>query len=132
MVSILGSDITIDFFEADIVYDSDSDFKVISEEDNLSQAIKNRLLTKKGELYSHVNYGSNLYLLIGQTMDSYALNLAGSYIYDSLSYEERITSVNELNLDFRLIDSIPTLIIFLKVTTQKDDTPLNLVINYNI
>lgn len=132
MTSILGEDIGISFIKEDIVFDTDSDFKVTSGEDNLGQAIIMRILTKKGELHSHKSYGSYLYLLIGQAIDDNALNIASSYVFSALQDEPRISGINEVTVEFRQVDGKPTLVIFLKVATIDEDAELNLVINYNI
>jgi len=132
MAEVLGSDIEISFIENDIVFGTNSDFKVIEDENNLAQAIIMRLLTNRGELRSHKDYGSNLYLLIGQNIDDSALNIASSYVYSSLGEESRIKTIDELEVDFRQINGKPTLVIFLKVTTIENDIELNLVVNYSL
>jgi phage baseplate assembly protein W len=128
----LGSDIQINFEENDIMFNNNNDFKVVSNEDNLKQAIINRLVTKKGDLITHKYYGSDLHLLIGRYSDDATLNTAGAYIYQALEDEYRIASVDSLTVDIRKIDDQQTLVIFLTVTSTDSDDSINLVVNYDL
>ena len=132
MVDILCTDIQLDFSQGDIKFDNDSDFKNISGVDNLKQAIIARLYTKKGDLRSQPNYGSTLHLLTGSTPDDDMLNLAGSYVYESLFYEPRIDEIEELTVEYRVVNGDDTLIIFLKAKTIETDVTFNLVIDYTL
>lgn len=68
------------------------DLKLVSERANLTQAIINRLLTRRGELTSlgHPDYGSRLYQLIGEPNSRRTQALAELYIRESLESEPRI------------------------------------------
>jgi phage baseplate assembly protein W len=127
-----GTDLKMDFDEADIVIDASNDIPKIDGTDNLLQAIKTRLLTKQGTLATHVNFGSRLYELIGMTFDDVTLNAAGSFIHQALSEEPRIDEINSLSVDYRQINESPTLVIFLTVTPIDSDVPLNLVVNFEV
>jgi len=87
----LGIDIRIDSGQTeDLLVGSSSDFKTVSGNDNLAQAIVNRLRTAVGELELHPNYGSRLPSLIGTNPDDFTLPLARQHIRESLQQEPRI------------------------------------------
>lgn len=131
-MGILGTDIQIDFSSNDIMFDSNSDFKTIADEENLKQAIKSRLITKLGDLKSQSLYGSNLYLLTGNQLTDQTKNVANSYIYESLQYEPRIKSIDNLTVDVVYINGKNVLAINLVVTSIANDVQTNIVLNYNI
>lgn len=128
---VYGTDVTIDFVNNDISF-TDNNFKLISEKNNLEQAIKTLLLTTLGSLRTHANFGSRIYEVIGLTQDEISLNTAGSYVYQALEKEARIKEIQEITLDFRKIEGKSYLAIFIQVLGIDEDVPLNLVVSVEI
>jgi len=82
----------------DIRYER-GDLKLVSDRENLAQAIINRLLTRQGELsgLGHPNYGSRLYQLVGEPNTRRAQVLADLYIRESLAAEDRIREITSIS-----------------------------------
>lgn len=76
-----------------------SDLQTVEGVENLAQAIINRLLTRRGELahFGHPNYGSRLYLLIGELNNIRQQAKAELYIRECLAQEPRIEKVSEIS-----------------------------------
>lgn len=92
----------IDFLmESGAINVLDGDFKSVSGLDNIVQAINARLMTEKGELPLHPEYGTGLPELIGKPQLPYINKLIELDIIDALSYEDRISdvSVTDITLD---------------------------------
>lgn len=72
-----------------------SDLALVSGRSNLAQAIVNRLLTRQGELslLGHPDYGSRLYLLVGEPQSRRTHLRAEFYVRESLGFERRISEV---------------------------------------
>lgn len=75
------------------------DLQTVEDRNNLAQAIINRLLTRKGELtqLGHPNYGSRLYLLVGELNNIRIRGKAELYIRECLAQEKRIEEVTKIN-----------------------------------
>lgn len=75
------------------------DLQTIEGRNNLAQAIINRLLTRKGELtkLGHPNYGSRIYLLVGELNNIRIRGKAELYIRECLAQEKRIAEVTQIN-----------------------------------
>ncbi len=75
------------------------DLQTVNGRENLAQAIINRLLTRRGELthFGHPNYGSRLYLLIGELNNIKQRAKAELYIRECLTQEPRIEVVKEVS-----------------------------------
>jgi phage baseplate assembly protein W len=71
------------------------DVQLVGGRANLAQSIVNRLLTRQGELsdLGHPNYGSRLYLLIGEPNTRRTHARAEFYVRESLAAERRIADV---------------------------------------
>lgn len=108
------------------------DLATVTEIDNLSQAILNRLYTRKGELASlgHPDYGSRLYLLIGELNNIKTQGLANIYIRECLQEETRIEEIIDIVFEppSRLIEP-NTLKAKIIVKVVDSDTPLTLSIS---
>lgn len=74
------------------------DLGTVTEIDNLTQAILNRLYTRKGELASlgHPDYGSRLYQLVGELNNIKTQGLANIYLRECLQQEPRIEEVIDI------------------------------------
>lgn len=77
-----------------------TDFRVVEGTENLAQAILIRLLTPMGELSAlgHPDYGSHLYLLIGERNTETMRNRAKLYILESLQKENRIKKIVDVKV----------------------------------
>lgn len=75
------------------------DLRTVSGRENLTQAIINRLLTRKGELATlgHPDYGSRLYLLVGEVNNIRIRGLAEIYIREALAKERRIQAITAIS-----------------------------------
>lgn len=71
------------------------DLATVTGQDHLVQALLNRLSTRQGELAAlgHPNYGSRLYLLVGEPDNTRTRALAELYIRECLSQDTRISEV---------------------------------------
>jgi phage baseplate assembly protein W len=61
--------------------------------DNITQAVKHRLMTEAGSLPQHVEYGTRIPELIGNAQLPYINKLIEFDIREALAYEDRVTNV---------------------------------------
>lgn len=94
---------------------------------NLMQSLTHRLLTRKGELPYHPEYGSNIERHIGQPLDPIRLASIRHDIRQTLLDDPRITSIKNMvvSVNFDHVHILMTATII----GQNDDVPLNLVLN---
>jgi len=118
----LGKDIMIS--DGDIVFSTNQDFAVRSDEDNLRQAIINRLNTIKGEYY-YINYGSNINNIYGKNKDDLLLAELKGYIIEALLQEVRIDSIETVNLNYN--DTKDEVECDISVLPINSDVVLNLI-----
>jgi hypothetical protein len=80
---------------------SGGDLGTVDGRTNLSQAILNRFYTRQGELAAlgHPNYGSRLYLLLGEINNQRTRKLAELYIRECLAQEDRIAEITQITFD---------------------------------
>ena len=71
------------------------DFRLVHGRNNLVQAIMNRLITRRGELASlgHPEYGSRLYLLLGEPDIMRTRLRCELYVREALAGENRIAEI---------------------------------------
>jgi len=76
------------------------DFTLVSDRDNLAQAVIIRLLTPRGELaaLAHPDYGSRLPELIGRRRTETTRNLAKLYVIEALKQERRIAEIIQVTV----------------------------------
>lgn len=76
------------------------DFALVSDHDNLAQAVIMRLLTARGELsaLAHPDYGSRLHELIGSQRTETTRNLAKLYVIEALKQERRIAEIVQVTV----------------------------------
>ncbi|MDF0551814.1 DUF2634 domain-containing protein [Kamptonema sp. UHCC 0994] len=81
--------------------DKNRDLTTVTEIDNLNQAILNRLHTRQGELadLGHPDYGSRLYLLVGELNNIKTQGLANIYIRECLQEEPRVEEVIDVSFE---------------------------------
>jgi phage gp46-like protein len=102
---------------------------------NLSQAIVNRFYTRRGELtkLGHPEYGSRLYLLMGEPNNIRTRQLAELYIRECLAQESRIAEIKEISFEppSRNLEKINVLLatIILKPVGESSDFNIQLAIN---
>ena len=93
---------------------------------NLQQALTHRLMTRKGELAHHPEYGSNLPLHIGRVLDEARVNLIRLEIMQTLLGDPRIKEIQQLRVEAGM--ETVSITGTLGVIGQHDAVPLNLVI----
>jgi phage baseplate assembly protein W len=76
------------------------DMDIVSDTDNLAQAITIRLLTPRGELaaLAHPDYGCRLHELIGFPNTDSTRNLAKLYVIEALKQERRIAEIRRVDV----------------------------------
>jgi len=142
----LGRDLRLDyafgggFFEdADLASgrrgaNSAHDLQVASGVDNLTQAIANRLKTRKGELAAlgHPDYGSRHHELIGEPNVERTRDLIKLYVLQALRDEPRIEKVLRAVVSAEHAPPRDSVRIVLDVRVTGVPTPLNLVIPFSL
>jgi phage baseplate assembly protein W len=111
----------------DINFTSTNDVKLNTYEENISQAIINRLLTPKGFFTKHPNYGSYLYQVIGMPTTNATLIFAKHMIHWTLLQEPRVQSIEKITVKYTNVD---TLNIFIQVILIEEIAPFNIVFSY--
>jgi phage baseplate assembly protein W len=97
-LNFLGYDLYFDQNDLDLFADIGRDSKVVSGKGNLSQALKARLETMKGEIALHPTYGSDLPTLIGQPNDEVTRNMAVTLFSETINDEDRIDDVASVSV----------------------------------
>jgi phage baseplate assembly protein W len=102
--------------------------------DNLTQAIANRLKTRKGELapLGHPDYGSRHHELIGEPNVDRTRNLIKLYVLQALRDEPRIERVLETRVSAEHKPPRDTVRIEITVRVLDEATPLNLVLPFSL
>jgi phage baseplate assembly protein W len=102
--------------------------------DNLTQAIANRLKTRKGELASlgHPDYGSRHHELIGEPNVDRTRNLIKLYVLQALRDEPRIERVLSATVKAEHAPPRDVVRIELSVRVIGEPTPLNLVVPFSL
>lgn len=92
-----------DYFYTDLLLSDDgdleinnNDFKLISKEANLVQAIKNRVLTEKGSARTMLDYG--LPVLIGGAVNNRTSAFLSMHIKEQLNRDPRIVGVTQIEI----------------------------------
>jgi phage baseplate assembly protein W len=100
--NVIGKDLKLKFDElgADLTVTPGGDFDIVSEENDLAQAIIARLATDEGELHDigHADYGSRLHALIGQVNNAVTRERIKALVRDCLTKETRIKEVTSINV----------------------------------
>jgi phage baseplate assembly protein W len=101
--------------------------------DNLTQAIANRLKTRKGELAAlgHPDYGSRHHELIGEPNVERTRNLVKLYVLQALRHEPRIEKVLTATVRAEHTPPRDSVRIELAVKVVRAATPLNLVVPFS-
>jgi Phage baseplate assembly protein W len=88
-----GEDLAVDV-DGEIRDDGLGDLGSVIGVDNIAQAIRNRLMCRRGGLPKHPEYGSDLHTLIGKAQLPYINSLVSVYINEALLSDDRIASVS--------------------------------------
>ena len=102
--------------------------------DNFTQAVANRLKTRKGELSSlgHPNYGSRHHELLGEPNVDRTRNLIKLYVLQALRDEPRIEKVLEVKVSAEHNPPRDTVRIVMTVRVLGQPAPLNLVLPFSL
>ena len=102
--------------------------------DNLTQAIANRLKTRKGELAAlgHPDYGSRHHELIGEPNVDRTRNLIKLYVLQALAQEPRIESVVSAKVRAEHEPPRDVVRIELSVRVIGARVPLNLIVPFSL
>src|SRR5207249_5836742 len=105
------------------------DLQVADGLDNFTQAIANRLKTRKGELASlgHPDYGSRHHELLGEPNVERTRNLIKLYILQALAQEPRIDKVVSVKVRPEHSPPRETVRIEMEVRVIGEARPLNLI-----
>jgi len=120
---VLGKDIRLE--SGDLVFSNIQDFAFSKYENNLFQAINDRLNTNKPE-YTNKEYGSELYKVYGNTRNDLILNRIRGIVFETLMQEPRIKKINNIEVTFDDSDDYKVNVA-LTVTPIGTTIPLNLV-----
>ncbi|MCX6627059.1 MAG: hypothetical protein NTW28_05460 [Candidatus Solibacter sp.] len=144
LAPFLGRDLRLDyaqhggFFEdADLVTGKTGqgrrDLLLVDGIDNLTQAIANRLKTRKGELsgLGHPNYGSRHHDLIGEPNVERTRNLVKLYVLEALREEARIEKVLSATVRAEHDPPRESVRIEISVRVLGSALPLNLVVPFS-
>jgi phage baseplate assembly protein W len=102
--------------------------------DNLTQALANRLKTRKGELAAlgHPEYGSRHHELIGEPNVERTRNLVKLYVLQALRDEPRIEKVLSARVRAEHEPPRDTVRVELDLRVRGDPHPLNLVLPFSL
>lgn len=98
MLDMIGGE-DLDTTDGFLDGDGFGDIRSVSGIENIVQAINNRLVTERGELPLHPEYGTNMADIIGSANSDHVHKLVELEIYEALSYEDRIQNVEIVNID---------------------------------
>ena len=103
-----------------------ADLQTVQDAQNLQQALLLRFLTRQGALavLGHPDYGSRLYMLIGQLNTETNRSRAKLFVLEALAAEPRVASVVSVDVTPGARDRIDISVSLLAI---QNDTPLNLV-----
>lgn len=110
------------------------DLQLVNGVDNLTQAIANRLKTRKGELAAlgHPDYGSRHHELIGEPNVDRTRNLIKLYVLQALRDEPRIEKVLSATVAAEHDPPRDTVRLELQVRVIGQPVPLNLVLPFSL
>ncbi|MFK8184559.1 MAG: GPW/gp25 family protein [Phormidesmis sp.] len=112
------------------------DLAVVNGRENLTQALINRLHTRKGELTAlgHPDYGSRLYQLIGELNNQRTRTRTELYVRESLAQESRISEI--IDIQFQPTAQSPTIeartTLVMTITVQPIDDEALLTLDFSL
>lgn len=140
---LFGRDLRLDFAwsggfyeDADLAVErgATTDLTVVAGVDNLTQAIVDRLKTRRGELTAlgHPDYGSRHHELVGEPNVERVRQLIKLFVLQALRHEPRITKVRSATVRPEHAPPRETVRIELSVEVIGAATPLNLVVPFSL
>jgi hypothetical protein len=112
------------------------DLGTVDGRSNLTQAILNRFYTRQGELtvLGHPDYGSRLYLLLGEINNARTRQLAELYIRECLAQESRISEILQIAFEppSRDLETRNVLITTISLRPIDQSPPLTVKIAVNL
>lgn len=114
---------------ADLDISTEGDLGIITDEDNLLQAIICRLATSEGELYDvgHADYGSRLHEMVGEINNAATRHRIKALIRECLNQEPRIKEIVSVNV---LTDHRDPNRVNIEITVLPIEKSANLTIMY--
>ncbi len=100
-LTLLGGEDLALTIDGDLTDDGFGDLATKVGLNNIKEAVKHRFMTERGSIGHHPQYGSNLAELIGRPHTPYLDKLIELDIYETLSYEDRISSVRIIHSEVR-------------------------------
>lgn len=122
-VNVLGKD--IEMKTDDIQFSNNQDFSVVQLNNNLRQAIINRIKTIKGE-YSVEEYGSEVHKVIGKPKNKLLKSALTGYVVEALNQEPRIEEVQNVTVEYDDSDKFQVNLT-ITVLPIESQVPLNLI-----
>jgi len=122
----LGRDIFLNS-DNDLQINSNNDLTTVRYDNNLIQAIINRLRTQLGELPEHPDYGSRLNELIGTNPNELTLSTVKMYVKECLLQEPRIEEIIEIRPEFRIGTNNQIIDVYIKIKPIKEYSELDLI-----
>lgn len=123
---LLGKDLALGVTGDLIASTGSGDWRLEAGLENLLQALRHRLLTRKGELAYHPDYGSHLERHIGQPLDGVRLAAIRHEVRQTLLDDPRVTRIQEMTVDVQQ-DHVH-IFVHANIIGQNDVVPLNLVL----
>jgi len=120
----LGKDIKL--LDGDIQFSTGQDFKVVSEENNLAQAIESKLRTIKGEYLLNSEYGSELNSDLGLPSTDFILSGVRGHIVETLNQDPRVKEFSIIHMD----SDNSKIIVSLSITPITTNKSFNMVFPY--
>lgn len=120
----LGKDIKL--LDGDIQFSTGQDFKVVSEENNLAQAIESKLRTIKGEYLLNSEYGSELNSDLGLPSTDFILSGVRGHIIETLNQDPRVKEFSIIHMD----SDNSKIIVSLSITPITTNKSFNMVFPY--
>ncbi|MBX3670448.1 MAG: hypothetical protein KF778_18765 [Rhodocyclaceae bacterium] len=144
LAPLLGSDLRLDYALAQGFFEDadlstarrgvERDVTLVAGVDNLTQALANRLKTRKGELAAlgHPDYGSRHHELIGEPNVARTRNLIKLYILQALRDEARIERVLAASVTPEHEPPRDTVRVELSLRVRGEPDPLNFVLPFSL
>lgn len=118
----LGNDIAL--INGDIAFSANQDFEIIKNNDNLKQAVYNRIATFKGELFNK-EYGSEVYKCLGEKWTNELNTRLTGFIFEALNQEPRVKEITDI--EFKYDDIKKEVTVKLSFLPINENVELNLV-----
>ena len=117
----LGKDIKLK--GNDIQFSENKDFSIINDNENLAQAVSNRLLTIQGEYVLNDKYGSELNSDLGLPTKNFIVSGIQGHVVETLNQESRIKDFKITNIDV----TNQSVNVSISITPIKTNVPFNMV-----